>query len=95
MDLNGSESPHHSSKGCWSIISDNAVPYSHRGAHRSIPCGDLVAMVIRFAGLEVQERSSQIDERGSMSHHTADDSWRLSQVKCVRRQILMPPSSPP
>ena len=35
----------------FGIISDNATLYSYRGAHRLIPCGALVAIVVRSAGL--------------------------------------------
>jgi len=50
VDLNRSEAPYHSGRGFGGIISDNAALYSHRDAHRFIPRGDLVAMVVRSAG---------------------------------------------
>jgi hypothetical protein len=44
------------------MISDNLALYSDRGAHRFIPWGDLVAMVVRSPGLrgagEDQEKSA-------------------------------------
>ena len=40
----------------FGIISDNAVSYSYRGAHKLIPWDAWVAMVVRSAGLEVQVR---------------------------------------
>ena len=45
----------------FGIISDNATPYSYRSAHRLIPWGALVAMVVRFAGLR---GAAEIDRYG-------------------------------
>lgn len=42
------------------MISDNSALYNYRGAHRLIPWGALIAIVVRSAGLQgagEQERS--------------------------------------
>ena len=65
----------------FGIISDNATPYGYRGAHRLIPCGALVAMVVRSAGLRGAERDREDRLRylvfgvdGCPRTITADDS---------------------
>jgi len=58
------------------IISDNAALHGHRGAHKFIVWGALVAMVVRFAvrfaGRRGADRSIGI--LMDASHRTADDS---------------------
>ena len=46
MDVNRSDAPYHSGRGFSDIISYNEARYNYRGAHRFIPRGDLVAMVV-------------------------------------------------
>ena len=79
MDLNRHEASHHSGRGLRGIISDNAALYSHQSAHRFIPWGTLVAMVVR--SVRLRGSRERIDGKGSIDrfgvgwpHLTADDS---------------------
>ena len=81
MDLDWSEVPHHSGRGFWSMISDNAALYNRRDAHRLNAWGGLVAMVVRSAGLRGygEDRSISLG-RSSTGYRDGRDSSLSSQT---------------
>ena len=64
MDLNRSEAPYHPGRGFRGMISYNEELYSHRVAHKLIPCSDSFAIAVRSQGFDMQERSGEVRGEG-------------------------------